>query len=564
MDDVSLFFDQFHFIRPWWLLAILPLLFMNKKLNECRLEQSSWRKICDPMLLSALLVGNPEKDPKLPFVLLFTGWVLVVLVLAGPTWSTYPEMTFRQTGARIILLDMSKSMLAEDTKPNRFERAKHKVSDILGRIYTGETALCVFANHSYIVTPLTEDINNIKALLPSLSPDIMPSDGSRVSVALQQALEMLTSVKASSGKIILITDDDDGAEANSIASAIKISGYSLHILGVGTQQGGTIPDHDGGVFKYNNRTVNPALNSYSLRKLAISGGGDYAEITTDDSDIEFLLQHDRLPAMQNISKEKALRWQEKGPWLLFAVLPIALFSFRRGWLGMALLGFFPITADYSSALAFEFSDLWLNSNQQASIALSRGHADKAAKLFVQPEWRGVALYRAGKYEESSQVFASSPGEAGLFNQANSVAYTGELEAAIDLYSQIIKRNPEHEDAIYNKRVLEDYLKNNTKNQSSSGAGGKKGKQGSTKKPDKNKSKGSAKSKQQKESDKKKKGQSAQKKSSKKPNKPKTAQEMMTKQWIEHIPDDPGSLLKRKFLSQSQQKIDGSESGINPW
>ena len=154
---------NFHFIRPYWLLAFIPLWFMRVKMRQCRLQQTSWRTICDPLLLKALLVGNPNKDPQLPFILLFTGWVITIIALAGPTWSMEKTAGFREDNARIIILDLSNSMLKDDLVPNRLTRAKHKITDLLSIPFSGETALIAYAKNAFVVTPLTEDYKNITA-----------------------------------------------------------------------------------------------------------------------------------------------------------------------------------------------------------------------------------------------------------------------------------------------------------------------------------------------------------------------------------------------------------------
>ena len=138
-------------------------------------------------LLPLLLDDQKTQRSRIPLWLLSLGWLLAVLALADPAWEQQPQ-PLRQTGtSRVIVLDLSRSMLAPDLKPSRLVRARFKVEDILAHDAEGQTGLVVFAGDAFTVSPLTRDADTIRAQLRALDPSIMPSQGSRADLGLLKA-----------------------------------------------------------------------------------------------------------------------------------------------------------------------------------------------------------------------------------------------------------------------------------------------------------------------------------------------------------------------------------------
>jgi len=588
MEAFSGFVEHFHFVRPYWLLAFFLIAFMNVKLHQCRIQQSSWRNVCDPLLLRALMLGPSSQDSKLPFVLLVCGWSLAIIALAGPTWSQTASTSFRTDASRVIILDLSRSMLTEDSKPNRFTRAKHKITDILNRPFSGETALIVFAYSDFVVTPLTQDVANIKALLPALSPNIMPAHGSRPQLALNRALHMLRTIKATQAQIIFISDATD-APAIAAAQAIKAAGFGFAVLGVGTEAGGRIRVSDGQWLQHNGKTVTTRLDRVSLRHLAIAGGGQYANLSTDDSDIQYLLSASAssTPVMANAA---AQIWLEQSPWVLLLLLPVALCAFRRGWLGIVLLGLLPFPATTPVADAFEWSSLVLNQNQRGALALSANQSVRAAALFTSAEWRGIALFEAKRYAHAAQVFSQIDGPhvlAARYNQANALAHSGQLRQAIEVYDAVLKQAPEQVNAAYNKKLLADFLlrnpdyaapkpagsqlTDNTSGAADSATSDDAGEDGEQQ-PDAAQTGENTPTPAPEAAADESADDSADESAEATPQPSPaddtetttTQQPDLTDQWLEHIPDDPGALLQQKFRSQAKrQKALGGDKQ-QPW
>ncbi|MDQ2696524.1 MAG: VWA domain-containing protein, partial [Pseudomonadota bacterium] len=222
---------DFHFLRPLWLLALLPLPLVLWQLRRAA-GAGAWRKVCDPHLLAQLLSDSQGGGRKIPLALLGIGWLLAVLALAGPVWSQYPLPVMQSRDALVIVLDLSRSMLAADLKPSRLVQARFKAADALERRREGQTGLVAFAGDAFAVAPLTTDSATLTALLPVLSPDIMPVQGSRADLGLEKAGELLDGI----GDVLLITDSADAA-ALAAARALRERGVTVSVLGVGTPAG---------------------------------------------------------------------------------------------------------------------------------------------------------------------------------------------------------------------------------------------------------------------------------------------------------------------------------------
>ena len=123
--------EHFHFTQPFWLLALLPLALLLWWLAQRAPTGSPWRRLVDPQLLPLMLDDQKKHRPRIPLWLLSIGWLLAVLALANPAWEKQPQPLRQTNTSRVIVLDLSRSMLAQDHKPSRLVRARFKVEDIL-------------------------------------------------------------------------------------------------------------------------------------------------------------------------------------------------------------------------------------------------------------------------------------------------------------------------------------------------------------------------------------------------------------------------------------------------
>ncbi len=589
--------ELFHFIRPYWLFALLPLFIILWLLIHRHLSSGNWAKVCDPELLPHILIAQDKKRQKWPFFVLGIAGLLAIFAFAGPTWERLPQPAFRDTGALVILLDLSRSMDATDLKPSRLVRARFKVADILKQRQEGQTALVVYAGDAFVVTPLTDDTDTIASQLSVLETSIMPSQGSRADIALKKAIALLQQAGVKQGNILFITDD---VNVRHYKKAIKkLKDYQISILGVGTPEGSPIPLKNGGFLKdANGAIVIPKLDANKLAKLAKLGVGIYQTITNDDSDIKALATTYKNNIINNQKDNKKLTidtWREQGPWLLLLLLPLAALSFRRGFLPVLLIFFFlPIP---QQARAWDWNSLWFTPDQQASQAFKKGEMEKSADLFNNPEWKGAAKYKAGKYEQALKSLEGieNPSADDWYNKGNALARLSRYPEAIEAYNKALELNPKHKDALYNKALIEkqqksqkqkkqDSKKKDSKKQDSKKKDSKKQdskkqdseKQDSekqdSKKQDSKKQQQKEKAQKQQQKDKAQKQQQKDKaqkqqqkeKAQKQQQKEKAKESKQAKeQLLRQIPDDPAGLLRRKFKYQYQQQSHQSK-GEQAW
>ena len=229
------------------------------------------------------------------------------------------------------------------------------------------------------------------------------------------------------------------------------------MLGVGTEQGAPIPLPEGGYLKNQQGTiVVPQLNRTELRDLAIDNGGQYQEMTVNESDLKALLPKAGLNDDVLIVERDFDQWHDAGYWLLLLILPLALAGFRRGWLMAVMLCILlPATPE---AQAFGWKDLWQTADQQGQKALQNNDAETAAGLFNNPQWKGEALFRSDKFEEAAKEFAKVNTASSIYNKGNALAKAGKLQEALDTYDEALKQQPDFADAKTNRKLVEDLLK----------------------------------------------------------------------------------------------------------
>jgi Ca-activated chloride channel family protein len=425
-------------------------------------EGGDWSRYCDPALLPHILVGAPSRQSRRPLRLAGLASALAVLALAGPAWQRLPAPVFRNLSAVVILMDLSSAMEATDVKPNRLDRARFKIDDLLRARQEGQTALVAYAGDAFVVTPLTDDAATIQAQLTALSPRIMPEQGARMDLGLAAAGRLLQQARQRVGDILVVTAGETNAAVGVEVSRLKSMGYRVSVLGVGSRDGAPVPLPDGGFLKNDEgRMVVSRLDIQALWQLAQTGGGVYRTLDAGAADTGALLEYldRRSRAEQREGEAQSVhvdRWRDEGVWLLPPLLPLAALAFRRGWLGLWLLVL--LLPAPGPAEAFEWRDLWLTPDQQARRNLEAGDAKAAARRFEDPAWKAAAAYRAGEYDAAAQQLESLKDSPAHYNRGNALARQGRLEDALKAYDQALRQTPGEEDTLYNRKLVEDALK----------------------------------------------------------------------------------------------------------
>ncbi len=451
--------EQFHFLRPGWLLLLIALSVLLWLLLKSRADGGNWREVIDARLLPFVLSDGEQSRRGYSHWIFATIAALGIIALAGPTWEKLPQPAYHKESALIIALDLSRSMNATDIKPSRLVRARHKIADILNLRKEGQTALLAYAADAFTVTPLTSDTDTIAALLPVLESDIMPAQGTRADRALERAFELMHDGGVSRGDVLLISDGLGDREVKRVESLLDENpGHRLSVLAIGTADGGPMPLRNGGFLKDRDGAIVIAgMQEDNLRRVAQSGSGVYATISTDDIDINtlaYLMESSIDERDARLASGSADLWRELGPWLLLLVLPFAALAFRRGLVWLLPLYIMVLPPD---AQALDWQSLWQNDNQRASRLFEQGEHATAAELFDRPEWQASSKYKSGGYAAALETWQQLEGEDALYNRATALAQLGRYDEALSAYSTLLRDNPEHQDALYNKQAIEAFL-----------------------------------------------------------------------------------------------------------
>lgn len=459
------------FLRPEWFLMLIPLAVMVVLYWTGKRTSQSWAAVVDAQLLAHVLADKRGVRSRWPVILILFIAVLVVIALAGPAWQKREQPVFKQNSTLVIALDLSASMNAEDIRPSRLERARLKLIDLLKMRREGQTALIAYAAAPFTVTPLTDDIETITSLLPSLTTDIMPAQGSRADLAVSKAIELFDNAGLARGDILLITDGVNETSLSRLRGR-HMPGFRLSVLAVGTEEGAPIPETNAGFIKDRRGTIVVARTDFSqLEDLASSKGGLFQVMRIDDRDIqaiEAMVTSNAGLTDHQQTQFKADRWHEEGPWLLLLVTPLVALAFRRGFILTWLLALLilpmpqPVFADLTW-----WDKLWKNADQLGEQALRQGDMESAVDLFQQPDWKAAAQYRAGKYEDALKTYDKGAAADALYNRGNTLARLGKLELALQSYDKVLEMNPEHEDAKYNRDIVKQALEQQQQGQDSS-------------------------------------------------------------------------------------------------
>ncbi len=611
--------QQLHFLRPEAFYTFIPLLLFVALYLSSKATSLSWKAVCDDKLLPYILTAGGKKSGLLPMLLIILAATISIIALAGPVWKKLPQPVFREESALIIALDLSQSMNATDVKPSRLDRARLKILDLIKARKGGQTALIVYAASAFTVTPLTDDDNTIANLVPSLEPELMPAQGSNMAAALKLATGLLQQAGITRGDVLVFTDGIAQAASKAI-DELTASGHRLSIMAIGTTEGSPIPLSGGFLTDASGAIVISRLEPAKLQQAALRGGGMFVNMQADDSDIEQLA---KLFAKKRVKTEtentdlKADIWQEQGPWLLLLVLPIVALWPRRGWLLCLALMLFPMPPpayafDAKQLWPIDTDSLWLRPDQQAMRALNADDAETAAELFQAKDWKAAAHYRAGNYEQSNALLDAPANSTDYYNKGNVLAKLGNYDDAIKAYDQALQMDADNEDARFNRELVKQALQQQQQQQQDSQQQDQSQQQQQDQQQDQaqNKQQDQQSNDQQQSDQSESEQQGAEqqqdqltdinenrddeqpdKQDEKQSDMPQAEQrqdseqqqlqaqqqdeaieqedaetvesEQAMEQWLRRIPDDPGGLMRRKFIYQYKRMPDQAESQ-QPW
>jgi Ca-activated chloride channel homolog len=298
--------DAFHFIRPAWLVLLVPAALLWWLLRQQSDSGRAWRRIVAPHLLEHLWRGEQRKRRFGPLAWIAFAWLVAILAVAGPAWRQEPSPFAEEIAALAVVIKVSPSMMTEDIRPSRLERATLKLHDLLDARGNARTSLIAYAGTAHRVMPETKDAGIIDTFAQALDPDIMPEDGDAAAAAL--ALADAGLAEAGGGSIVWITDSVAPEQAAPLADWRKSSSTSVRLWP---------PLYEGEELDTLETSARPADPSI-------------VKFSADDSDVTQLAGAAKFAA--TTGRESDTRWAETGYWLTPLLVLFMLPFFRRGWM----------------------------------------------------------------------------------------------------------------------------------------------------------------------------------------------------------------------------------------
>ena len=312
--------QQFHFLRPAWLLLLVPAGFLIWSVYQRSDSLRAWKRVISPKLLEHLLIREGGENGRWrPVYLLGLGWLAGILALAGPSWQMQASPFSEDLSALFIVVKVTPEMLAQDIQPSRLQRSVMKIHDLLDIKSDVRTGLIAYAGSAHLVMPLTSDAGVINTFAQALEPDIMPVSGDEPAQAIALANQRLKDA-AVPGSIILITDSVDASQLAALKSIYKKGAYQVHILAMAA---------DSDVIPPSGSYPAPALDLKSLREAARAMGGTVTGVTADKRDVENLSANIER-SISHAPPQEGQQWKDSGYYLLVLLALILLTFFRQG------------------------------------------------------------------------------------------------------------------------------------------------------------------------------------------------------------------------------------------
>lgn len=299
---------ELHFLRPWMLLALIPLLPLWWLLLRGQDRTAPLADMVAPHLLEHLIVGETRGQSVRPIHLLPLIWLLSALALAGPSWEKEPSPFADDDAGLMVLLKVSGTMEATDVQPTRLERAKQKLRDLLGQRKGSATGLIVYSGSAHLVMPLTHDDRIVTAMVEDLTPDLMPVEGDALAEALQLAETLLQRAQVP-GSALVLADGVTPAQVDAIGAAA--SSVPVQFLVVSAPEA----------------PVDPGLS-----RAATTLSAPILRITADQADVQRAAQRAESAFQAAAGGAESERWRDGGYLLLPLIALLALVWSRRGWL----------------------------------------------------------------------------------------------------------------------------------------------------------------------------------------------------------------------------------------
>ena len=276
----------------WWLITI-PVFVIAYAIYTKR-KQRQLEDFGDPELTAQLMPDASKVRPIWKFSLLIVALVLLIIAAARPQYGQKEKTVKRQGIEVMVALDISNSMLAEDVAPNRLDRAKQMLSKMIDNMVDDKVGLVVFAGDAFTQLPITCDYVSAKMFLHTITPNLIPTQGTAIGAALQTAITSFGAQDSDAGRAIILITDGENHEDDAVAAAKKAQelGIQVFVIGIGKPEGAPIPKPGtNDYFKDRaGQVVVSRLNEEMCSKIAAAGNGIYVRCDNTNTAMRALQQ----------------------------------------------------------------------------------------------------------------------------------------------------------------------------------------------------------------------------------------------------------------------------------
>lgn len=433
---------RFQHTEYLFLLAIIPVA-VALYVIALRRKKAVAKKLGDPGLVKLLTSRYNAGAYFTKFMLLVSAMFLLVIAVANLRTPVGSQKISRNGIDIMIALDVSKSMLAQDVKPTRLDRAKQVLSRLVDRLDNDRVGIVIFAGKAYLQMPLTGDHSSAKMYINSASTESVPTQGTVIADALRMCAASFNAEEKKYKAVVLISDGEDhDEEALKAATAMTQEGIAIYTVGIGSLQGTPLPDETTGQAKTDQQgnVVISKLNEKELQSIAAKGNGKYQLYQSTDVVVRNLVSELSGMEQHAVTDDSLINYKSYYVWLLavaLLLLMIELFTsekrslqkLRKPTVAVAVMVVFCVSANAQRAD---------NIIRQGNEAYNKAEYDKAAESY------GSAVQQDPQSPEAQ------------FNHGNALYKTGKKDDAINAYdnaTKLLEKPVEKSNAYYNKGVV---------------------------------------------------------------------------------------------------------------
>ncbi len=457
--DIDL--SAFHFLRPLWLLLVLPAIFLPTLWARRHDLKRQLDGMIAPHLLAHLAIRPVDSQRVRPAYLLGAVLAFGGMAAAGPTWKQDVPDFIDNRAPLILAVDLSPSMNADDVAPSRLVAAQRTLHDLIQRRAGSRTALIAYAGTAHLVLPATDDPALLNSFLEALSTDLMTLPGKDVLGVIDSA-EKLLAAEHVPGTLVVVTDGADVQQLTELGKRLADTRLQLLVLAVGNRDIGLLRDALGRVrTDANNRPMQGNFDKQALEQLAKATHAPLGSLTPGDEVLDWIELHAQRHFEAAQADAQQVHWQDAGYWLCWPLAVLLLLCLRRGWqvswLSAVLVAVL-LSGTPRPAQAQGLTDLFFTPDQQGRWYFSHQQFGQAAAHFTTPYWKGVAAYNAANFDLAVANLSRVDSAKANFYLGNTYVRLFRFSDAVAAYEQALRQQPEFPQATANLALAQALLK----------------------------------------------------------------------------------------------------------